>query len=209
MGSPKRLLQGALCAGAFAVAGCGSSPGHPSVRLTLATPTDGETFSVSRIYVSGSIDPANASLLVAGRPVGLEDGTFTQPISLRRGLTRITITAAAPGYVSVSTALSVRYEPRARSNDSGGGAVNQALVSMGAFLRSQGLEPDGRLTRIGVSEVISACAQDTSVPNGTAFCTCTVDRLTKAGFDWLPMLENRATVEEAKVIVTAQAACLP
>jgi len=96
---------------ALAVSGCGGSSGPRAVQVSLIAPTNGATVLVSRLYVTGSVQPADAKVVVAGRAVRNHDGRFGRWIPLRPGVTHIRIAARAPGYIGDTTEVAVRRAP--------------------------------------------------------------------------------------------------
>jgi len=101
--------------GAFALAlvvsGCGGASGPRVVQVSLIAPTNGATVQVSRLYVTGSVQPTDAKVRVAGHTATNHDGRFGRWIPLRPGLTHIRIDAHASGYVPDTTEVAVRSAP--------------------------------------------------------------------------------------------------
>lgn len=91
--------------------GCGSSA-KPLARISLSVsvPADGATVAVPHIEVEGTVTPAAAFVQVAGHPVGVRGGEFTRAMLLHLGTNRIQIVAAAPGYPSTGSDLTVHYQ---------------------------------------------------------------------------------------------------
>jgi hypothetical protein len=131
--------------------------------VSLVAPTDGATVIVSQITVLGTITPASAALRVSGRRVVVRHGSFTTPISLRKGITHISISASARGFVGSSTVISVRYTPRRVTQQASSGAGTGGYGAANA----------------AKAELIASCSSDGNV----SYCTCVVDRLFSAGFN--------------------------
>lgn len=107
----------AACAAlALILAGCGAATpaGPPATALSVLAPTDGATVGVHRIDVTGRVAPAGAVVRVSGRRAHVVNGVFRRTILLRRGMTDIPIAATAPGYVTSTIGVSVRYSAGAR-----------------------------------------------------------------------------------------------
>jgi hypothetical protein len=105
-----------------ATAGCGGAQAPPAVRLALTAPTQGATVAVSNIKVFGTVDPANATVVVAGRHVHVAHGVFGRWITLHKGLSHIEVAASASGYAPAKLNVAVRSSPRspAHANREGG-----------------------------------------------------------------------------------------
>jgi hypothetical protein len=90
--------------------GCGSSAKPPTrISLSVSVPVDGATVAVPDIEVEGTVTPAAAFVQVAGHPVGVRGGEFSRAMLLHLGTNRIQIVAAAPGYPSTGSDLTVHY----------------------------------------------------------------------------------------------------
>jgi hypothetical protein len=91
--------------------GCGSSAKAPTrISLSVSVPADGATVAVAHIEVEGTVTPAAAFVQVAGHPVGVRGGEFSRAMLLHLGTNRIQIVAAAPGYPSTGSDLTVHYQ---------------------------------------------------------------------------------------------------
>jgi hypothetical protein len=114
MDDRRRLLGAAACAVCLSLAsGCGSSSAPKAVHLALIAPTSGATVVVSRLFVTGSVDPASARVAVGGRHTPNHRGRFGVWISVRPGLTHIRVRASAPGFLPDSMEVAVRSVPPA------------------------------------------------------------------------------------------------
>jgi hypothetical protein len=177
----RAVLAVTLCAAIGVAAGCGSAstpPTPPQVQVSLLAPTDGATVIQSRITVLGKIVPATADLRVAGKRVLVRHGSFSTPISLRKGLTHIRIKASAKGFVDSSSLISVRYKPRRVPRQGAGGSIaaSGSVGSIGSIATTQ----TGSQIK---EEMIAGCSSDANV--GSGYCTCFVDRMWNAGYDTL------------------------
>jgi hypothetical protein len=74
--------------------------GRERVRLSIATPRDGQTVRSSQLDVRGRVEPANAEIRVDDKPVRTRDGAFTVPVALHRGRNRINVAATSSGRTS-------------------------------------------------------------------------------------------------------------
>jgi hypothetical protein len=108
---------------AVIVAGCGGgTQSPPAVQLALTAPTEGAEVAVRNIKVFGTVDPASATVLVAGKHVRVEHGVFAQWTALRKGLSHIKIMARAPGYLPANLSVAVTSSPGARPSRASSGA---------------------------------------------------------------------------------------
>jgi hypothetical protein len=168
-----------LCTATALVAGCGSAstpPTPPPVQVSLLAPTDGATVIQSHITVLGTIVPATAVLRVSGRRILVRHGSFSTPMFLRKGITRIRIKASASGFVPSSRVISVRYTPRkAPPRAAGGSTASGGSIAGGVSLVSGGIGSSIK------AEMISSCSSD---GNGS-YCTCIIDRMWNAGYNTL------------------------
>jgi hypothetical protein len=114
MDGRRRRSAGVLGAWVLALvaSGCGSSSRPPTVQVSLKAPTDGATVVESRVFVTGSVQPADSKLVIAGRAAPNHHGRFGVWMPLRRGVTHIRISARAPGYIADATVVAVRSTPR-------------------------------------------------------------------------------------------------
>jgi hypothetical protein len=106
---------------AVIVAGCGGTQSPPAVQLALTAPTEGAEVDVRNIKVFGTVNPANATVLVAGKHVRVEHGVFAQWTALRKGLSHIKIMARAPGYQPANLSVAVTSSPSARPSRASSG----------------------------------------------------------------------------------------
>jgi beta-lactam-binding protein with PASTA domain len=101
----------ALCAG-LAVAACGSVAIRPAppVRLSVERPTDRASTLAGAVAVRGTVSPAQATVLVAGRPATVHRGRFSARVSLVPGMNVIDIVAGASHATGATTALRLYRE---------------------------------------------------------------------------------------------------
>ena len=113
---------------ATVAAGCGSTPmrtaSQPApvatpavVELELVSPDSGDVTSSSRITVRGTVSPADATVLVQGRPATIRDGIFTGQARLRRGRVTIDVIATADGAAPASASVEVTRRAARRAID--------------------------------------------------------------------------------------------
>jgi hypothetical protein len=92
--------------------GCGSSAKPPTrISLSVSVPANGATVAVAHLEVEGTVTPAAAFVQVAGHPVGVRGGEFRRAMLLHLGTNRIQIVAAASGYPSTGSDITVSYHP--------------------------------------------------------------------------------------------------
>jgi hypothetical protein len=114
----------AIPALALASTGCGTTPAETPaavastpkmVRVALLSPSGGTVTSAGRITVRGTVSPANAMVLVQGRPAAVGNGVFTATASVHRGRTTIDVIATANGATPGSTRVAIsRARKKAR-----------------------------------------------------------------------------------------------
>jgi PASTA domain-containing protein/glucodextranase-like protein len=102
--------RAALLLGLVALAGCGgsSSAGRDTVRLDVASPADEATVRADAVEVRGSVRPATATVLVAGRRAAIAAGTFSAKIALDPGVNVIDVLASAGDARPALSAVRVR-----------------------------------------------------------------------------------------------------
>ena len=82
-----RQLALVLAAG-LTLAACGEAPRattEPRVKLKLELPDDGGSIRADAVEVRGTVTPADAAVLVAGRDAEVDGGSFTAHVSLDPG----------------------------------------------------------------------------------------------------------------------------
>jgi hypothetical protein len=106
----------AVCLAALAAAGCGSGSGGsaarpaPPVRLTVDRPADLAVTRAASVTVSGSVRPAGADVVVAGRAAEVAGRSFTARVDLDPGANVIDLAATASRHAPALTALRVTRE---------------------------------------------------------------------------------------------------
>ncbi len=126
MGLSLHLRHAGGCAAlvlALAAAGCGAQPEAPTpapvvkavapVRVALLTPSSGARTRSTHVTVRGTVEPANAEVLVQGKPAAVDNGVFVATAAVRRGRNRIDVIATAPDATPASEVLVV-HRPRVR-----------------------------------------------------------------------------------------------
>ena len=139
------------------------------MQLALTAPTDGSVVSVSRIKVFGTVDPANASVRVAGTPVHVAGGRFAHWIGLRTGLSHIKIVANAPGFTPARLNLAVHSIPARpmRSAPNPAYSAIEAGVPVSSATRARSYAPTTQATILRTCE---SAAGDT--PGAASRCHC-------------------------------------
>jgi hypothetical protein len=93
------LVASLLVLTAGLLAGCGSSTATPAeiaVHLSLSGPVDGSRVTAGSVLVSGTVTPADATVLVAGRGVAVAGGSFETQVALAPGQNIVDVLAGAP-----------------------------------------------------------------------------------------------------------------
>ena len=114
----------AIPALALASTGCGTTAAETPqpiaaapklVRVSLLSPSAGTVTSAGRVTVRGTVTPANAVVLVQGRPAAVGNGMFTATATVHRGRTTIDVIGTAGGATPGSTRVAIsrpRRKPR-------------------------------------------------------------------------------------------------
>jgi hypothetical protein len=106
----------AIPALALASTGCGTTPVETPaavatapkiVKVALLSPSAGTVTSAGRVTVRGTVSPANAMVLVQGRPAAVGNGVFTAMATVHRGRTTIDVIATAGGAAPGSTRVAI------------------------------------------------------------------------------------------------------
>jgi hypothetical protein len=142
--------------------------------MSLIAPSDGATVQVPLIFVYGTVQPANAIVLVDGKRIPVLHGTFKQPYRLSRRLTRISLVAQAHGYVRQQMELHVGYQPRRH-------AVTPLSPPEGSNPGASYFGPGsggGSYTGLEAG-FVAACANSTG---SVSFCQCAWRHIAKAGY---------------------------
>jgi glucodextranase-like protein len=121
--SSRRLATFAAGALILAITGCGATPpgtrtmepvaakAIAPVRVSLLSPRGGTKTTADHVTVRGTVSPANAVVLVQGRPATVANGVFVATASVHRGRTRIDVIASARDATPASAAVAVTRPP--------------------------------------------------------------------------------------------------
>jgi hypothetical protein len=159
-------------------AGCGGTQSPPAVQLALAAPTEGAEVAVRNIKVFGTVDPANATVLVAGRRVRVEHGAFAQWTALRKGLSHIKIVASASGYLPANLSIAVTSSPSVQPARASSGASTSEGTTTSSISNptpppaGSQYEPRVRATFLRACDV--AAGEGAS---GVAACSCALSHV--------------------------------
>ena len=86
---------------ALLAAGCGEEPEpprpEPAVTLELGSPADGTVVRSENVEIRGTVEPRGARVLVRGREVGVDGGSFRADVALEPGANLIDVSADARG----------------------------------------------------------------------------------------------------------------
>lgn len=118
------------CAAAVGLAGCGTSAPvtKPPVNVTITAPTNGATVGVRQVTVTGTVTPATAQVMVAGKPATVRGGAFSRTVWLTGDSQSVAVTAQASGYAPAQVNTTVSYSPNLAAQLV---ASTQALASPG------------------------------------------------------------------------------
>jgi len=163
------LLCAAALATTAAIAGCGDAAQTPvRVQLHLDAPADGTRILSPSITVSGSVSPASASVLVLGRSVTVDGGSFTAQIPLKPGTNLVDVLAGAPEAQEAMDVVRVFRELPVTVPGVGGDSSSAAV----AALKAAGLVPRVHDTDGGLDFLLpiprQACATNPPAGQGVA-----------------------------------------
>lgn len=125
------LLLGLLLV--VGLSACGGRPRAPAlapVRLTLVSPADLASVEAHSITVSGTVVPAGARVLVAGREAEVVDGRFSAEVDLSGGANVIDVEAAAPRHPAAMTAVRVTRLVPVKIPDISGYPIDEAVSAL-------------------------------------------------------------------------------
>ena len=154
----------------LATVGCGGSTGPPAVHLSLIAPTNGASVVASHLYVTGSVQPAAAKVVIDGRAVASHDGRFGEWISVRRGVSHIRVDAKAEGLAPDVEEVAVRSDPPAEHR-SRHEAAPQSLSSIAGLSSST-------WTSTVRTEFVKACEAE---GGWQSYCECALPYAMAAG----------------------------
>ncbi len=130
----------AAAACAILLAACGSSarPAPPPVRLSVERPADGTTTLSAQVLVRGTVGPGTPTVLVAGRPATVRDGSFSAWVPVAAGANVIDVLAGAPRAAAAMSVLRVHRELPVAVPDVTGADPSAAARALGrAGLRAR------------------------------------------------------------------------
>lgn len=96
-----------VCVLMLAACGTSTQPPAPPLRLDVTSPTDGGRTLAPEVQVRGSVGPGAASVLVAGKRVGVRRGSFSTWVPVAAGTNVIDVLAGAPRAAGAMTAVRV------------------------------------------------------------------------------------------------------
>jgi hypothetical protein len=136
-----RQVLGGLVAvplAALLVAGCGSNtraPDQAPVHLSLSSPADGARLTAQTVMISGTVSPAGATVLVAGRGVPVSAGSFQTRVTLSPGQNIVDVLAGAPHARAAMAAVRVFRQVNVPVPS----VIGDTVAAAKAALRSRGL----------------------------------------------------------------------
>lgn len=156
------------------LAGCGSNATTPpaaAVHLSLSGPVDGTRVTTGTVLVSGSVSPADAIVLVAGRSVTVAGGSFQARVQLAPGQNIVDVLAGAPRSHAAMAAVRVFRQVNVPVPSVSGqpvGAATAGLRASGLIARIVDNEPFYGFLLPGSPAVCSTSpAAGQSVPPGS------------------------------------------
>lgn len=125
------LLSASIALSVAALAGCGgSAKPPPPVQLTINSPTDGTRTLAAQVSVTGTVSPAVATVLVAGKPVTVSEGSFTATVPVNPGSNVLDVLASAPRAAGAMTAVRVYRQVLITIPSLGGDSPAQATAEL-------------------------------------------------------------------------------
>jgi hypothetical protein len=91
------------------IGGCGSSSKTASSNVTLqiTSPQDGDSISVDRVTVRGTVTPNDATVQILGKPAQVGNGVFVGSVPLHAGSNAIDVVASAAGATPATTTITI------------------------------------------------------------------------------------------------------
>jgi hypothetical protein len=162
---------------AAAAAGCGGDDGERTQRaltpvsLGVSAPSDNSVVRTDTVEVRGTVEPADAAVMVLGRSAAVNAGSFSAEVDLEPGANVIDVVATAPGRGPAMTAVRVTRELPVEVPDLDGLEVQEAQQRVGdAGLELEVTEGGGLFDDLLPGEP-AVCGQDpepgTEVRRGT------------------------------------------
>lgn len=124
----------------LALAGCGTQARPattPRVDLKLSAPGDGRMLRADTVEITGTVAPAGAAVIVAGRSATVDGSSFSATIPLQPGGNVIDVTASAAGHRPAADALRIIRDMRVELPALAGYEENDAFDR----LKGLGLRP--------------------------------------------------------------------
>jgi len=173
------VLAVLACAAAAAVSGCGGGDDGdraqqppPPVQVDIATPADMATVQEESIEVSGTVEPAGASVRVLGRRAEVSSGSFSIEIPLEPGANVIDVIATARGRSPALSAFRVTREMPVKVPDLDGLVVEEVQQQLEPLGLEAEIDERGGLLEDLLPGEPSVCGQDpepgTEVRRGTS-----------------------------------------
>lgn len=158
-----------MLAASGVIAGCGMTATTPiRVHLHVAAPADGTRIFAQSITVSGSVSPATASVMVLGRSVAVDGGSFSAQIQLAPGINLVDVLAGAPDAQEAMNVVRVFRELPVTVPSVSGDASSAAVTA----LKALGLVPRVHDTDGGLDFLLpvprQACSTNPPAGQGVA-----------------------------------------
>lgn len=124
-------LRAAITLSVVVLVGCGSTakPAQP-VRLTIDSPTDGARTLAAEVSISGTVSPASATVMIAGKRVVVSSGSFTATVPVRPGSNVLDVLASSPRATGAMSAVRVYRQVLITIPDLGGESPSQASARL-------------------------------------------------------------------------------
>jgi Glucodextranase, domain B/PASTA domain len=148
---------------ATSIAACGGGDADPPpspVRVSVGTPGDEAVVDRSRVQLTGTVTPASAEVMVAGRRATVSGGTFRATVALAPGTNVIDVLASAGRARPALVAIRVRREVSVRVPDLLGASADAARAQLGALGLQAEVEDDGGILDRLLPGDPSVCATD-------------------------------------------------
>lgn len=159
-----RAITGMATVACVLLMGCGGSEPAPKalagVRLQVDAPVDAAVTQGEDVVVSGTVDPASATVLVGGDEATVNGGRFSASVALQPGVNVVDVQAGAPRRPAAMTAVRVTREVPIEVPDVAGKSPDDAERQLTALGFTVKVRRGGGLLDEIVPGTIGVCGTD-------------------------------------------------